>query len=74
VTLRLAHRLPLHREFQLTIVGKPPTGLKSTEGLFLDGAGTGEVETDYVIVISDKLLVPPITGHPGRKPSAPHRA
>jgi hypothetical protein len=74
VTIRPAHRLPLHRDFQLTIVGTPPLGLKSTEGLFLDGAGTGEAGTNYVIVINDKLLVPPITDHPGRKSSAAHRA
>jgi hypothetical protein len=73
-TIRPAHRLPLRREFQLTIVGTPPTGLKGISGLFLDGAGTGETGTNYVIVINDKLLVPPITGQPRRASSAAHRA
>jgi hypothetical protein len=67
VTVRPAHRLPLHRDFQLTIVGAPPSGLKSTEGLFLDGAGNGQAGTDYVIVISDKLLVPPIHHYGGKQ-------
>ena len=69
VTIRPAHRLPLRRRFQLTILGTPPTGLKDTAGFFLDGAGTGQEGTNYVIVISDKLLVPPII-HKAEKQAA----
>jgi len=59
VTILPAHRLPLRRRFQLTILGTPPAGLKATARLFLDGAGTGQEGTNYVIIINGKLLVPP---------------
>jgi hypothetical protein len=62
-TIRPRHRLPLRRTFQLTILGSPPTGLKDTAGEFLDGAGTGQEGSNYVMIINDKLLVPPIIIH-----------
>ena len=66
VTIRPFHRLPLHRTYQLTILGTPTAGLKDTAGLFLDGAGTRQQGSNYVKVITDKLLVPPIV-HKARK-------
>jgi hypothetical protein len=59
VTIRPAHRLPLRQRYQLTILGTPPAGLMDTAGFFLDGVGTGQQGSNYVTVISDKLLVPP---------------
>src|SRR5262245_26585805 len=48
ITLRPAHLLSLRGHFRLTTVGRPPGGLASSEGLFLDGAGTGQAGTDHV--------------------------
>jgi hypothetical protein len=73
VTLRPIRRLPLRRTFQLTINGTPPTGLKDTAGVFLDGAGTGHPGTDYVARINAKLLVPPISNHVGGHTEVAHR-
>ena len=56
VTIRPAHRLPLRHRYWLTILGTPPGGLVDTTGLFLDGAGTGQQGSNYVTVITDKLL------------------
>jgi hypothetical protein len=67
VTLRPSRRLPLHRTFQLTISGAPPTGLKDTSGLFLDGAGTGHQGTNYVASITARLLAPPIHHNGGKR-------
>jgi hypothetical protein len=61
-----ARRLPLRRRFQLTILGTPPTGVKDATGRFLDGAGDHQQGSNYVIVITDKLLVPPDV-HKARK-------
>ncbi len=73
VTIVPAYRLPLRRRFQLTLLGTPPTGLKDAAGLFLDGAGTGLEGSNYVIVINDKLLVPPIIHKAGKHAAADHR-
>ncbi len=69
VTILPVHRLRLRQRFQLTILGTPPDGLKDTAGLFLGGARTGQAGSNYVIVITDKLLVPPIV-HKARKQAA----
>jgi hypothetical protein len=73
VTIRPTHRLPLHRRFQLTILGTPPSGLKDTAGFFLDGAGTGKEATNYVVIITDKLLVPPIVHKTGKSADVAQR-
>jgi hypothetical protein len=57
----------LRHRYQLTILGTPPAGLMDTAGFFLDGAGTGQQGSNYVTVISDKLLVPPYTHKAGKQ-------
>jgi hypothetical protein len=69
VTLRPFHRLPLRGTYRLTIRGIPTTGLTGTDGLYLDGAGTGQEGTNYVATINRKSLVLPIQ-HQGRTPAA----
>ncbi len=59
-TLRPMRRLPLHKTFQLTIVGTPPAGLTDTAGLYLGGAHSGQQGSNFVTLISDRLLVSPI--------------
>jgi hypothetical protein len=72
ITLRPAHRLPLHVRYQLTIVSEPPDGLTSVSGLFLDGAGTGRAGSNYVARVSGKLLVPPIQHRGGKQTAVAH--
>ena len=63
VALRPIYRLPLRRSFMLTVVGTPPGGLTNTSGVFLDGAGTGQIGSDYTAIINRKSLA----GQTGRK-------
>ncbi len=72
VTIRPAHRLPLRRRYRLTILGTAPGGLMDTAGLFLDGAGTGQQGSNYVKVITDKLLVPPFIHKAGKQAAVHH--
>jgi hypothetical protein len=63
-TVKLAprRRLPLHRRYQLTVVGTPPGGLTATTGTSLDGAGMGQAGTDYVAIFGRETLVRPARG------------
>jgi hypothetical protein len=56
VALRQIYRLPLRRSFMLTVVGTLPGGLTNTSGVFLDGAGTGQIGSDYMAIINRKSL------------------
>jgi hypothetical protein len=73
VRIRPAHRLPLRRRYQLTILGTAPSGLKDTAGFFLDGAGTGQEGSNYVVVITDKLLVPPFIRKAAKHAAVDHQ-
>ena len=59
VTLAPTRRLALRDTYNLTIVGKPPTGLSDTTGLFLAGPRADEPGTRDVVLITGRLLVPP---------------
>ena len=60
VTLQPARRLPLKFQYQLTVVGTPPSGLTDTRGQFLSGAGPGRPGTDFTAVITrEDLVLPP---------------
>jgi hypothetical protein len=52
VTLVLAQRLNLTKTYRLTINGTAPSGLTDTDGLLLDGAGTGEPGSNFVTSIT----------------------
>jgi hypothetical protein len=56
VTLVLAKRLLLQTSYRLTVNGTPPSGLTNPEGVFLDGAGTGQPGTNFVTTITSKNL------------------
>ncbi len=71
-TIVPAHRLPLRSVFQLTIRGKQPAGLENAWGLFLDGSGNGQMGTDHVARITDKLLVPPVTRNTSKNRASVH--
>ncbi len=60
VTLAPTRRLALRDTYKLTIVGKPPTGLSDTTGLFLAGPRADQPGTNGVLLITGRLLVPPI--------------
>ena len=57
VTLRPAHLLDIHAEYQLTVVGTAPNGLTDTTGKLLDGAGTGQPGSNYVASVTRQNLV-----------------
>ena len=59
VTLIPAQLLDLQNVYQLTVIGTPPSGLTSSTGVALDGAGTGTPGTNYVVSITGKLLAGP---------------
>ena len=59
VTLHMAQRLDLHNLYRITITGAAPGGLMSTEGVPLDGAGTGNPGSNFVGFISSKILAGP---------------
>jgi hypothetical protein len=59
VTVFPAQRLDLHNLYQLAVTGTPPNGLTSVTGVPLDGVRNGKPGTDYVVVISGKLLAGP---------------
>jgi hypothetical protein len=61
VTLFPALRLDLHRSYQLTVVGKPPNGVRDTTGKLLDGAGTGQPGSNFVTEVTSANLVLPNT-------------
>lgn len=59
VSLMPSRRLPLHRTYQLTVLGTPPEGLTSASGAFLDGAGTGQPGTDFTTTFGPESFVRP---------------
>jgi hypothetical protein len=56
VTLTPAVRLNLGTSYRLTVNGTAPSGLRSREGLLLDGAGTGQPGSDFVTLITSRNL------------------
>jgi CSLREA domain-containing protein len=65
VSLRLAKPLSLHKLYQLTVNGTPPTGLTDPYGQFIDGAGNGHAGTNYVKVFGVSILQGPSAIPPG---------
>jgi IPT/TIG domain len=74
VTLFPDEQLDLHNLYQLTVNGMTPGGLTSATGIPLDGAATGTPGTNYVAVISGKLLSRPalVTSAAARKMMTTH--
>ena len=70
VTLHPAHRLDLHKLYRLTVNGMVPGGLTGATSVPLAGQG-GVSGTNYVKVISGKILAGPARATPGvvRHPS-----
>ena len=66
VTLSLSQRLSLPKTYRLTINGTSPSGLKNPDGVFLDGAGTGEPGSNYVTSITRSNLA----GTASQRPAA----
>ncbi len=59
VTLFPSQLLNLESFYQLTVDGAPPTGLTSSTGVPIDGAGTGTPGTNYVRMFSGGILAGP---------------
>ena len=57
VTLEPTLRLDLHRDYQLTVVGKPPNGVQDTTGKLLNAAGAGQPGSNFVTQITSANLV-----------------
>ena len=66
VTLVFARRLILRKNYMLTINGTTSSGVKSINGLLLDGANTGQPGSNYVTLISQYNLA----GSAGQRPVA----
>jgi hypothetical protein len=56
VTLVLASRLNLLTTYRLTVNGTAPSGVRSSGGVLLDGAGTGVPGTNFVASITSRNL------------------
>jgi large repetitive protein len=56
VTLALGQRLTLSNTYRLTINGVPPSGLTNPDGVFLDGANTGQPGSNFVTSITRSNL------------------
>jgi IPT/TIG domain len=59
VTLHTAQRLDIHKRYRLTVRGAIPNGLKGATGIPLVGRGNGPAATNYVAVLTGKLLAGP---------------
>ncbi len=59
VTLKPVHRLKIRRAYTLTIRGTSPDGLTGASGIPLDGAGTGEPQTNFTARIRWTALTLP---------------
>jgi hypothetical protein len=57
VTIQPKILLDIHRTYRLIVIGRQPTGITSSTGVFLDGAGTGQPATDFVTNITRNTLV-----------------
>ncbi len=64
VTLVLAQRLNLRKSYTLTINGTTSSAVRSSTGLPLDGAFTGEPGSDYVTTITQSDLAGPASKRP----------
>ena len=62
VTLYPAQRLSVHKSYRLTINGTTSRGLTGSSGIPLDSKGNGMPGTNYVRVLSGKLLAGPAPG------------
>ena len=73
VTLHPAQRLNVHRTYRLIVNGTGSTGVRSADGVALDGAGTGRPGSDFSMTIDRSTLFAPTlrASHP-RGPS--HRS
>jgi uncharacterized repeat protein (TIGR01451 family) len=59
VTLQPAQLLPLRFHYKLVVNGSTPTGVASSSGVLLDGAGNGVPGSDYVRVFGREVLAGP---------------
>jgi hypothetical protein len=72
VTLRPVHRINLHHTYQLRLIGTGPGGIRNTRGELLDGANTGNADSDYVSSLTWRNLV--LTPAQARKYDLPSQA
>jgi hypothetical protein len=59
-------RLPLHARYRITVIGEPPDGLTSPQGVPLDGACDGTIGSNYVHTFGAKALAGRVTDAPQR--------
>jgi uncharacterized repeat protein (TIGR01451 family) len=59
VTLQPAQLLPLRFNYKLVVNGSTPTGVASSSGVLLDGAGNGVPGSNYVRVFGREVLAGP---------------
>ena len=59
VTLRTVNPVYLYDQYQLTVIGTPPSGVSNTSGQFLQGQGSGHPGTNYVTTFGESILAGP---------------
>jgi hypothetical protein len=57
VTLRPADKINLHHTYHLKLVGTGPDGIRNTQGELLDGADTGNADSDYTCTVTWRNVV-----------------
>ena len=56
VTLRFHKLLTIFALYRLTVIGSTPGGVTDASGRFIDGAGTGQPDSDYVRTFGRNIL------------------
>ena len=59
VTIMTVNRVYLYGQYQLTVTGTSPSGVSSSTGQFLSGAGAGQPGTNYVQSFGESILAGP---------------
>jgi Bacterial Ig-like domain (group 3) len=72
VTLRPVDRINLHHTYQLRLIGTGPGGIRNTRGELLDGANTGNADSDYTANLTWRNVV--LTPAQARKYDHPSQA
>ena len=77
VTIRPTELINLHHAYKFRVIGTGSGGVKGADGSLLDGANTGQADSDYHAVLDwrELVLTGPariLAGHPEGPPAVRH--